>query len=263
MDFSWIADPEQRAKAEADYAASVQALVAKEVEGLKNKNNELIEEKKSVAERLTTIMSQVDGLDLAKAKEAMDLLEKTKRKDLLEDGKLDEYIQAEVQTKARKIEAQFSSQLEVALQDNEKIAEKAGRYESLFKNKIIEDALRTVAMGSGCKIEPAIIEDIIYRGKRVFNLNADESGIEAKNADGSYKKTKDGDKILTPDAWAEDLKKECPHYFPPSQGTGASGGGSGKSGGSDDLSEKIKAALDAGNMELYRELRKKQGAKLR
>lgn len=264
MDFSWIEDPEQRAKAEADYQESLKSAIDVEVAGLKNKNNELIEEKRKATESLAEYKARTEGIDLEQAKEALALLEKTKRKDLLEDGKLDEYIQAEVQTKQRDIEAQFSSQLDVAKQENLVVTEKAVKYESLYKNKIMEDRLREVAMKSGCKPEAEIIRDIVTRGKSVFSLNGEEDGIEAKNPDGSFKKTVDGDKILTPDAWMDDLKRQCPHYFPESTGTGASGGasGAGKGGGSD-LDAQIKAALDDGNMALYRELRKKQGATLR
>lgn len=263
MDFSWITDPEQRAKAEADYKKSLDEAIAKEVEGLKGKNNELIEEKRRANESLAEYKARMEGIDIDKAKEALALLEKTKRKDLLQDGKLDEYIAAEVQTKQREIERQFSTQLEVALNEKDKIAQTATKYESLFKNKIIEDRLRDVAMKSGCTPHAEIIADIITRGKAVFALNQDENGIEAKNSDGSFKKSMDGDKILTPEAWMDDLKKVCPYYFPSSTGTGASGGSSSSKGGKDDLQERINQAVADGNMELFRELRKKQGAKMK
>lgn len=264
MDFSFIEDDEQRAKAEEAYKESVQKAVDTEVAGLKNKNAELIEEKRKASETLEEYKARTEGLDLEKAKEAMELLEKTKRKDLLEDGKLDEYIQAEVQTKQREIEAQFSSQLDVTQQELAATVETATRYEALYKNKIMEDNLREVALKSGCTPDAEVIRDIVGRGKQVFSLNADETGIEAKNADGSFKKTLDGDKILTPEAWVDDLKKTCPYYFPASHGTGASGGGAGKGGGGGaDLKDRIQAALDAKDMNLFRELRKKQGASFR
>ncbi len=261
MNFDWIEDPEQRAKAEADYKASLEAAVEKEVGGLKDKNTTLIEEKRAVTDKLAESLALTEGLDLEQAKEALKLLEKTKRKDLLEDGKLDEYIQAEVQTKQREIESKFSTQLDVAMQENVKVTETATKYEGLFKNKIMEDNLRDVALDSGCKADPEVIRDIVNRGKSVFSLNAEENGIEAKNADGSFKKSEDGDKILTPEAWIDDLKKKCPYYFPDSQGTGASGGGNGGGGSaSDDLQDQITAAATSGNMELFTELRRKQGA---
>ena len=263
MDFSWITDPEQRAKAEADYKKNLEEAVAKEVEGLKGKNNELIEEKRRANETLAEYKSRIDGVDIDKAKEALALMEKTKRKDLLQEGKLDEYIAVEVQTKQREIEKQYSTQLEVTLAEKDKIAEIATKYEQLFKNKIIEDRLRDVAMKSGCKPHAEIITDIITRGKMVFALNPNEDGIEAKNFDGSFKKSMDGDKILTPEAWMDDLKRVCPYYFPESTGTGATGGSSSAKGGKDDLQERINKAVADGNMELFRELRKKQGAKLK
>jgi hypothetical protein len=208
-------------------------------------------------------MAKVEGMDIDKAKEALALLEKTKQKDLLEEGKLEEYVQAQVQTKQREIESKFSTQLELALQEKDKIATVASKYEGLFKNKIMEDNLREVALKSGCKADAEVIRDIVVRGKQVFALNADETGIEAKNADGSFKKSRDGDKILTPEAWLDDLKKICPYYFPESAGTGASGGGTGGTGGKggDDLQDQITAAAASGNFELFKKLRKKQGAK--
>jgi len=262
MDFSWITDPEQRAKTEADYKASLEAEIAKEVDGLKSKNATLIEEKRATNDKLAETLAKVDGVDLEKAKEALALLEKTKQKDLLEEGKLEEYVQAQVQTKQREIEAKFSSQLDVALQEKDAVSATANKYESLFKNKIMEDNLREVALKSGCKADAEVIRDIVVRGKQVFALTGDETGIEAKNPDGSFKKTFDGDKILTPEAWVDDLKKICPYYFPESSGTGAQGGGSGGGGGSsDDLQDQITAAAADGNMELFKKLRNKQGAK--
>lgn len=262
MDFSFIEDPEERAKAEEAYKKSVEDAIAKEVNGLKDKNTTLIEEKRLVSDKLAESLALSDGLDLDQAREALKLLEKTKRKDLLEDGKLDEYIQAEVQTKQREIESKFSTQLDVAMQENVKVTETATKYEGLFKNKIMEDNLRDVALDSGCKADPEVIRDIVNRGKSVFSLNTEENGIEAKNADGSFKKSEDGEKILTPEAWIDDLKKKCPYYFPDSNGTGASGGkgGGGGGGAGDDLQDQITAAAADGNMELFTELRRKQGA---
>lgn len=262
MDFSWIEDPEQRAKAEAEYKTTLEKAVGEEVAGLKSNAEKLKGEKIKIAEALEELKAKSEGVDLDKAKEALALIEQTKQKDLLEEGKLEEYVQAQVQTKQREIEAQFSSQLDIALQEKDSITQTATKYETLFKNKIMEDNLREVALKSGCKADAEVIRDIVVRGKQVFALTTDETGIEAKNADGSFKKTMDGDKILTPDAWVDDLKKICPYYFPESAGTGAAGGGGGgKTGTSDDLQDQITAAAASGDMELFTKLRRKQGAK--
>lgn len=267
MDFSFIEDPELRAKAEADYAESLKTAIDTEVMGLKTKNEQLILEKKTASDSLAEQMALADGIDLEAARDAMNLLEKTKRKDLLQDGKLDEYIMAEVQTKEREIQNKYQSQLEIATQERDAIAQSADKYSALYRNKIIEDSLRGVAMKSGCTPDAEIINDIISRGRGVFALDGSETNIEAKNSDGTYKKTADGDKILTPEAWMEDLKKQCPYYFPASLGTGANGGGNNSNNNNDNgedlIQKKIAQALDAGDMKLYRALRKEQGAGFR
>lgn len=263
MKFNFIEDLEQRTKAEADYKVSLEEAIATEVNGLKLKNADLITEKQAAKDSLADQIAKTEGIDIEKAREAMALLDKTKRKDLLEEGKLDEYIQVEVQNKQREIEKQYSSQLEISNQERDSITKTAVKYEGLFKNKIMEDNIREVAMKSGCKPDEEVIRDIITRGKTVFSLNGDESGIEAKNEDGSFKKSIDGDKILTPEAWIDDLKKQCPYYFPESNGTGASGESSFKSGGSNALAEQISQALQNKDFDLYRVLRKKQGANLK
>jgi len=263
MDFSFIKDPEERAKAEADYKDSLEAAIATEVNGLKLKNADLITEKQAAKDSLADQIAKTEGIDIEKAREAMALVEKTKQKDLLEEGKLEEYILAKVQNKEREIKNEYASQLEVSNQERDSITETAVKYEGLFKNKIMEDNIREVAMKSGCKPDEEVIRDIVTRGKTVFSLNGDESGIEAKNEDGSFKKSLDGNKILTPEAWIDDLKKQCPYYFPESNGTGAAGESSFKSGGGNALAEQISQALQNKDYDLYRVLRKKQGAKLK
>lgn len=255
MDFSWIEDIEQRAKAEADYKASLEAEINAQVEGLKNKNNELLEEKKTVAEKLAQMNEKIEGVDLDRAREVLALLENNKRKDLLEKGNIDEIILAEVQTKEREIKAEFSSQLEIALQENKQVSEIATKYEGLYKKKIMDENLRREAIKSGCENTESIIQDIIMRGRQIFALNSDETNIEAKNEDGSFKKTQDGDHILTPSAWLEDLKKVCPHYFPASISTGAAGGAGG--GSTSTISNLRKKMVEAAgrDMKEYRRLK--------
>lgn len=259
MDFSWITDPEQREKAEADYKASLEEAINAEVSGLKSNNEKLLNEKKIIAQKLEETNTSLDGVDIEKAKEMMALLEKNKKKDLFENGKLDEYVMAEVQTKEREIKAEFTSQIEIANENIDKITLVAEKYEGLYKNKIIEDAIRTVAMKSGCIANEAVIQDIIMRGKNDFNLNAEESGIEAKNPDGTMKKNINGDQLLTPDVWMDDLKKVCPHYFPASIGTNANGGSSGsRTSAVKNIDAKIVEAAKKGDMALYRELTDKK-----
>lgn len=259
MDFSWIEDTDQRAKAEEDYKKSIQEALDKEVQGLKNKNTELLEEKRAAAEKLEEIKMKTEGLDLDKAKEIMEKFKESERENLIKNGKVEELVQAAVQNRERELEGKYQSQLETITAEKEAVSSSAQKYEKLYKNKIIEDALRTVAMQSGCHVQESVIQDIIMRGKKVFSLNSEENNIIAMKSDGSLQKTKDG-KILAPEVWAEELKEQCPHYFPASSGTGASGSGSSAgTNSSDALQRRAQKALAEGNMAEYNKIRKEQG----
>lgn len=211
-------------------------------EGLKNKNQELLNEKKKIQESLKNF----EDIDPKKAREALEFLETNTEAQLIKEGRIDELL--EKRTSAMK------SEHEAILNElNQKLEEESkGRetFESMYKRKMIEDGLRAAA--TQAKVRPEAIDDVILRGRREFSLAGDGS-IEARDQEGRLKKTMD-DKILTPSNWIESLKKSHPHYWPESQGVGLRGR---YSSDPNDYNAALADAAAKGDTETYRKLRKK------
>lgn len=254
MNFDFIEDPELKEKAINEYKESVAQKIAEEVDGLKNKNNELITEKRTFQEKYTALQEQIKDIDIDKAKKALELLKNTEKKELLEQGKLEDYIKAEVQGKISDAEKDFQTRLDIETTNKEKFEQAYIKYENLYKDKIMEDKLKEVAIKSGCLKDDGVISDMIARGKTIFSLNNSENDIEARDKDGNLMKTEDGEKILTPAVWAEQLKFTCRHYFPASVETGAAGATKGGSY-SNDLQSKLEAAAASKDMKEFKRIK--------
>lgn len=251
--FDHIEDKEVRQQAieahEAEIKATKEAMQAdletqleEATSGLKNKNQELLDEKKKIQETL----KDFENIDPEKAKEALEFLETNAEAQMIKEGKINELIDRKT--------SQMKSDHEAALQELqsslEETSTKAETFETLYKTKMIEDGLREAALKA--KVRNEAIDDIILRGSREFSL-AQDGTIESRDADGKLKKTLD-DKVLTPYNWIEGLKKTSPHYWPDSQGVGARGR---FSTDPNDYNAALEDAATSGNIDQFRKLRKK------
>jgi hypothetical protein len=250
MDFEFITDDDQRTQAIEAYNSSIaeindqhKLVLDEEVSGLKSKNAELLDEKKKADAKL----KEFDNYDFDAANEAMAFLENNKDAKLIKDGKVDELIEKKtsaLQSDHEAVVGELNSKLKEVVAHGEK-------YETLYRTKMVEDALREAAVGA--KVRPEAITDVLLHGRNIFSL-ADDGSVEARGKDGKLLKT-DDDKVLTTSNWIDSLKRTSPHYWPGSKGAGAEGGGE---GGGDDLTAAIQRAAAAGNHAEYRRLRKKQ-----
>lgn len=243
--FDFITDDTQREQAIEAHNKAVTELndtfrvqLDEEVSGLKSKNTELLDEKRN----LQNSLKKYDGFDFDGAKEAMEFLQNNKDAQMIRDGKVDELIEKKT--------SQLRSDHEAAMQEltsNLSAAMDHGtRYEGMYKAKVIEDALREVALAKN--VRPEAISDILMRGKTIFTL-ADDLSLESRDTEGKLRKTTD-EKVLTPSNWMEGLKETSPHYWPQSEGAGARSGG----GAGDDIYAARIRAADAGDHAEYRRL---------
>lgn len=253
MDFEFIQDEELRNKAIEEFNKTLNAKIQEEVSGLKKKNEELLGEKKSVQQKLEEYNKKLEGIDIEEAKKVLEQTKQQKKKQLLDEGKNEDYLKLEIQNRVSEIERDYLTRLEIELEAKKQATEKANKYETMYKEKMIVDKIREAALNSGSYKTPSVLEDICERGRKIFHLNHSEDNIEARDADGGLRKTEDG-KILTPEIWLNELRKITPHYFPPSEGTNSRG--SSKGGNSrDDLLERMAVASREQNMTEYRRLR--------
>jgi DNA-directed RNA polymerase subunit F len=250
MDFDFIEDEEVRAKAiEAHKASMDQVMISidekieEATSGLKQKNDELLNEKKQIQKTLKNF----ENIDPEKAREALNFLDNNDDAQMIKDGKIGELID--------KRTSQMRSDHEAAileLSNNfEESKSTASQYKGLYESKMIDDAIREAAIGA--KVRPEAITDILLRGRSVFSLN-EKGDVESRTKDGHLRKTID-DKILTTVNWIEGLKKDAPHYWPGSDGVGANGG---HLGDMSDIDRAINQASASGNQAEFRRLRDKK-----
>lgn len=220
----------------------IEKAVGEEVTGLKSKNDELLKEVKSAK----TLLKKFDGLDIDAAREAMDFLDKNERAKLLKEGKFDELLAKETSA----LKTSYDEKVESLETDKKTITSERDTFKTRFETKLIEDGIRAAAINGGVRNEALV--DILSRGLRVFTLAKDET-LEARDAAGNLVKTKD-DVVLTPKIWIESLKEVAPHYWPASEGLDAGSIGTGSAG---EIMDAMQKAAAAGDMNKYKELRKK------
>ncbi len=251
--FDFIEDEDARAQAIAAHEElikatneSLQAQIDEAVAGLQNKNQELLGEKKTIAEKLATFK---DITDPEKALEALKFINENEDAQLIKDGKVDELISK--RTSVMRIEHENAvNELKTQLQE---AATGASTFQNLYETKVMDDAMRLEAIKAG--VRPEAVEDVLLRAKSIYTLDA--SGVpEARDVNGNLRKN-DKENVLTPSVWMEDLKTTSPHYWPSSEGVGAVGGNITNSA---DLTAKLADLAARGKMPEYRALRAKMAA---
>lgn len=250
-DFSFIEDTDLREKAENAHKIDVDQLtidltnanktaVDEAVTGLKDKNAEILNEKKILSDSL----KKFEGYDPTDVKTATDFYKKNKDAEFLKDGTVEELIQQ----KTSQLTSDFETQVNELTANLNEAQTHGQTYQTLFEAKVIDDGVRTEAIKAG--MLPTAVEDAVMRGRTVFSLDADKQ-IEARDSKGALAVTEDK-KVLTTANWVEGLKESSPHYWPQSEGAGAFG----KTGtGETDAMAKRIAAAESGDVAAYRRQR--------
>jgi hypothetical protein len=226
-------------KDDADFQAflddSVKSAVDETTLELKSKIDELIGEKRSIAEK----MREFEGIDIEKAKQALEIVEKNDVVKRIADGKFDEILEEQTD----QLRAQFESEKQELMESLTKREREALELKQKLDNTIISDTLRSHATKAG--VLPDAVQDVLIRGRQIFGVSEDGK-VEARDEEGKLRKI-DG-KVLTIERWLETLPK---HYWPSSESVFIKG-----SAGGSDYEEKLTSALKRGDMALYRKLRK-------
>jgi len=175
-----INDPDTKAAVTKLTQDAVAAAVG-DLSGLKEKNAELIREKKEAADKLKAF----DGLDVTSIKNLQKHLETSEEAQLIAAGKVDEVINKRFEKMRIASETQITTLSESA--------KKAAEERDLFKNKYqsskVETALRAAA--EKAKVVPEAIDDVILRGAGSFSVD-DDGTIVRRDSTGKIMKTADG-----------------------------------------------------------------------
>jgi len=251
-DFKFIEDKAIREKVEDMHKLEVDELtvnlnnkakkqVDDAVAGLKTKNSDILNEKKTLQESLKSF----EGIDPILAKDALKFHEENKDAQFMKDGKLEDLIEQ----KTSVLKSDHEAEMTELLGKFDTTSKSEVKFKSLYESKVIEDGLREAAMEA--KVRGEALSDVILRGRTIFTLD-EKNLIEARDSEGKLAKTQEGDKVLTPKNWIEELKLTSPHYWPGSKGANAPGG---SFGNDSDYDQKLADAADKGDMTAYRKLR--------
>lgn len=165
---------------------------------------------------LNDLRKNLEGLDPAKAREALATLRQLEEKgDLAE---LPEALQTKVDAIVRKRTERMAADYQ------EKLAAAEGQVKTLngrLEELLIDNGLRTAAAKSGVK--PSAIDDVVLYGRTQWKLDKDGKPVPMKGDEVLY--GKDGKTPMSPDEWLADRSTDRPHWFEPSTGGGAKGSG--------------------------------------
>lgn len=207
---------------QSDGKYKLNILGLEDTTGLKKNNQTLVQEKRQLQEKLKLY----DGLDPEKAKVAMSRLSELeamesqmKEKKLLEEGKVEEIIQARLSN----MKSEHDSQLKTLNSNVTTLTQENTMLRSRLSSEVIQNGL-TKAVNSVGQPRIEALVDIINRGQMVFQL--DEQGMPVpKDAKGVTIFGTNGNDPMTMEEWAATLLKTAPHLFLESKGGGAKGSG--------------------------------------
>lgn len=223
-------------------------LAAKETDGLKNKNSDLLAKLTKANESA----KQFEGLDLEKIKNMQSLFEKDEEMKLIAEGKFNEVIQKRTDA----IHAEYNDKIAGLTKKYEASSENEIKYRNQINESKMTGELTKAAIKSGVLKEA--IDDIVRRGLDVFKLN--EAGeLESRDKNGELRLTEEG-LILNPERFVDTLKSSNPYYWAESESAGTRGSGDRTNGANaDSLVQGAAMGRDGKiDMEAYRKARKKQ-----
>jgi hypothetical protein len=195
----------------SDTAKLIAEAVAKEVAGLKAKNQELLGKVKETSE----VLKAYEGIDPVKTREMLARFENDAEAKLIADGKMSEVIDK----RTERLRADYDKKLTAEAETRARAEAKAAK----LAQRTLAGALRDAAIKAGAL--PEAMDDIVLRAGTTWQLNDDGEPV-AMNGD-EVVLGKDGRTPLSPIEWAESLRETAPHLWPRAQGTNAPGSATG------------------------------------
>lgn len=221
----------------------VESMVTAELEtvttGLKDKNIQLLDEKKNLQTRLEGLPTEEELTEFKKLKEQIESSVDAK---LIAEGKLDDVLDKRTARITEDFEAKMTNtQSEIKL-----LKESNSQLRYRYDDYVIEDTVRKSAVELG--VLGGALDDVVSRANGKFTL--DKNGLlEARDAEGKLVVTEDG-KTLTPSIFITQLKESAPHFWPMSKGSGLIGDG--------ESTETLAASAEAGDIKAYLTKRRAQ-----
>lgn len=203
----------------------IKARLEKEVAPLKNKNADLLNEKKTLAERMRAFESGIQEKDDLEA---------------LKAGKLD--LQTLLDKRVNANSATWQEKLAAEQAEKEDLRKTVDSERLKLKQFQIKQTIGQIALKNE-HFHPSALDDLMPVAGDVWHLN--ESGeLEARDSNGNFILGKDG-KPIKGDEWINMLMGKKPHWFKQVPGSGSRGGqGNGVAVSLTDWQRKLASASD-------------------
>jgi hypothetical protein len=181
-----------------------------DVGGLKSALEHERADRKTAKEKLQELTDQLDGVDLKLAKDLLKEHEKGQRKKMIDEDRVEELINSEVEKRITKMQENHQTEMGSLSEERDKL-------KSRLEVVLIDNSLTTEATRAGVLAEA--LPDVIRRGRERFHLEGD--AVVAKDGEGNILYGADGKSSQQPGEFMDELKAGARHLFQPSKGGGA------------------------------------------
>lgn len=183
------------------------------------------------------LQRQIDAfkdVDPTKYRELMALQQSIAEGELIKKGDVDGVVALRVTAMKNELEGKLSD-----------ATSKLSTAESQLQVLLIDNAIRAAAIKNGAL--PTAVDDLILRARGIYTV---KDGVPTPIKEGKVVYGKDGTTPMPIDEWAIGLKKDAPHLFQGSMGSGAGGGGRQAVGDTSKMTavQKISAGIAAGGL---------------
>lgn len=202
----------------------IDQAVSAAVNPLKANRDEILNEKKSVAQKLADMEKTWGGMDPTQVKSLMEKIANDDETRLIAEGKIDEVLQKRTGALKQDYETRLTGSEQALKEREERIAGLTGKISHLTLSGSIRDA------ASQLGLQPTAVADAIVRAQHVFKLD-DNFNPQARDEHGTLMLGKDGKNGLSVAEWLEGMRKDAPHWFAGSTGAGSTGGAGPGQGG--------------------------------
>ncbi|ATI19208.1 putative peptidase [Vibrio phage vB_VpaS_KF4] len=225
-------------QADGSFQLGVEGAVDKsKVDEFRNSNTNLQTAKEQLEQQLQQMSTKFEGLDPEQAKEAMEMMNKIRDQKLIEEGKIEELIEA--RTKDMMTNHQNREQeLTKSLKEWEgKFGDLQGQYRKLKIGSDILGQLDKIGKIHGSSRD--IITDL---AAQTWQLN-DKDELVAMNGEQPVYSPTDATKPLTAEEWCMKLANDRPYLFESTTSINAGQGGQG--------GQQIKGVINGDDMDAF------------
>ncbi|AXH68441.1 peptidase [Vibrio phage R01] len=226
-------------QADGSFQLGVEGAVDKtKVDEFRNTNTNLTQQKEQLEQQLQQMAQQFDGLDPEKAKEAMEMMNKIRDQKLIEEGKIEELIEARTKDMMNNHQAREQELTEALKKQEEAYGGLQSNYRKLRIGSDILGSLDKIG-----KIHSSSRDIITDLAAQVWHLGDDDKLIAMKGDQKVYSPT-DATKPLTPEEWCLQLANDRPYLFESTTTMGSGQGG--QTGG-----QHVKGVISGDDMDAF------------